>query len=78
VADCLAGHTPADVYANHPDWRAPIVAHAGNPALSGVAVYTGLGYPAEYYGDVFYLLRDGARIYRMDLEPRAFCRTRTA
>ena len=72
AAACLVGHTPDEVYAQHPDWRRPLVAPAGNPVVSGVGVYTGLGYPAEYYGDVFYLLRDGARIYRMDLEPPCF------
>jgi hypothetical protein len=28
--------------------------------------------PAEYYGDVFYLLRQSARIYRLDLQPPCF------
>jgi hypothetical protein len=69
---CLAGHTPAEVYANHPSWSAPIVSHATNPVVSGVAAYTGLAYPAEFYGDVFYLLRDSARIYRLDLTPPCF------
>src|SRR5262249_53914329 len=72
VAACLVGYTAADVYANHPDWRRPVVSHPGNPTLSGVAVYTGLGYPAAYYGDVFYLLRSSARIYRVDLAPPCF------
>jgi len=72
AAACLVGHTPDEVYAQHPDWRRPLVTPTGNPAVSGVGVYTGLGYPAEYYGDVFYLLRDGARIYRIDLDPPCF------
>jgi len=69
VASCLVGRTPADVYVGHPEWRRPIVTHAGNPVPAGLAAYTGVTYPAEYYGDVFYLLRDGARIYRIDLAP---------
>jgi glucose/arabinose dehydrogenase len=72
VAACLAGHVADEVYASHPDWRRPIAVHAGNPALTGIAVYTGLAYPAAYYGDVFYLLRDSARIYRLDLDPPCF------
>src|SRR6185503_1405196 len=46
----------------------------GNPAppITGIAAYTGLAYPAAFYGDVFYLLRDSARIYRIDLEPPCF------
>lgn len=70
---CLAGLTPDDVYANHPSWRRPLVSHPGsNEVVSGLAAYTGLGYPAEFYGDVFYLLRNGARIYRLDLEAPCF------
>jgi glucose/arabinose dehydrogenase len=69
---CLSGHVPADVYANHPSWKAPIVSHPTNPTVTGVAAYTGLAYPAEFYGDVFYLLRDSARIYRLDLQPPCF------
>jgi glucose/arabinose dehydrogenase len=69
---CLAGHATSEVYANHPSWSHPIVSHTGNPTITGVAVYTGLAYPAEYYGDVFYLLRDSARIYRIDLQPPCF------
>ncbi|HJQ82590.1 MAG TPA: PQQ-dependent sugar dehydrogenase, partial [Candidatus Binatia bacterium] len=72
VAACLAGLAPADVYAHHAGWRAPLVSHATNPALTGIAAYTGLGYPADYYGDVFYLLRQSARIYRLDLAPPCF------
>ncbi len=72
AAACLVGHVPDDVYANHPDWRRPLTTHATNPAVTGIAAYTGLAYPAEYYGDVFYLLRDSARIYRFDLEPPCF------
>ena len=72
VAACMVGHTPADVYANHPEWRRPLVTHAANPTITGVATYTGLGYPAEFYGDVFYLLRQSARIYRVDLTPPCF------
>jgi glucose/arabinose dehydrogenase len=72
VAGCLVGHVPADVYANHADWRGPVVSHPGNPTLTGIAAYTGLAYPAEYYGDVFYLLRSSARIYRVDLQPPCF------
>jgi glucose/arabinose dehydrogenase len=71
-ASCLSGHTSADVYANHPGWRRPLVSHTGNPQMTGVAAYTGLAYPAEYYGDVFYLLRQSARIYRLDLQPPCF------
>jgi glucose/arabinose dehydrogenase len=72
VAACLVGDTPAEVYANHPEWRRPLATHPMNPTLTGIAAYTGLGYPAEYYGDVFYLLRASARIYRADLEPPCF------
>jgi hypothetical protein len=43
--------------------------------VSGVAAYAGLAYPEEYYGDVFYLLRDSARIYRVDLAPPCFMPT---
>jgi glucose/arabinose dehydrogenase len=72
AAACLAGHTKDEVYANHPTWSRPIVAHTGNPQVTGVAAYTGLAYPEEFYGDVFYLLRDSARIYRIDLTPPCF------
>jgi glucose/arabinose dehydrogenase len=71
-ASCLVGHTPADVYQYHPDWRRPLATHAGNPAITAVAAYTGLAYPDAYYGDVFYLLRDSDRIYRVDLDPPCF------
>jgi glucose/arabinose dehydrogenase len=71
-ASCLVGRTPADVYANHPDWRRPLATHTGNPVPGGLTAYSGLGYPAEFYGDVFYLLRDSARIYRIDLDPPCF------
>jgi glucose/arabinose dehydrogenase len=69
---CLAGHTVDEVYANHPEWRRPLVAHTGNPGVSAPAVYTGLAYPEEFYGDVFYTLRQSARIYRIDLTPPCF------
>ncbi len=74
VAACMTGHTPAEVYANHPSWRLPIATHAATPppSVTGLAAYTGLAYPDIYYGDVFYLLRDSARIYRLDLEPPCF------
>lgn len=72
ASSCLGASTAAAVYANHPNWRRPIVTHDGNPVITGPTAYTGLGYPAEFYGDVFYLLRDGARIYRVDLEPPCF------
>jgi hypothetical protein len=75
VAACLAGHTKDEVYANHPSWSRPIVAHTGNPQVTGLAVSTSLGYPEEFYGDVFYLLRDSARIYRIDLQPPCFMPT---
>jgi glucose/arabinose dehydrogenase len=71
-AACLAGHTKDEVYASHPAWSRPIVAHTGNPVVTGLAATTSLGYPAEFYGDLFYLLRDSARIYRIDLEPPCF------
>jgi glucose/arabinose dehydrogenase len=74
-AACLVGHTEDEVYANHPSWSRPIVAHTGNPQVTGVAAYAGLGYPEEFYGDVFYLFRDSARIYRVDLEPPCFMPT---
>jgi hypothetical protein len=62
-----------DVYANHPEWRRPLATHGGTSfVVAGASAYTGLGYPAEYYGDVFYLLRNSARIYRLDLEPPCF------
>ncbi len=69
---CLVGHTAAEIYAYHPDWRRPIATHPGNPAIGKPGVYTGRAYPAEYYGDLFYLLRDSARIYRLDLAPPCF------
>jgi glucose/arabinose dehydrogenase len=73
AASCLSASTPADVYAHHPDWRRPLVAHPGNGLVAtGLFAYTGLGYPAEFYGDVFYLLRDSARIFRLDLQPPCF------
>jgi glucose/arabinose dehydrogenase len=74
LVSCLSGLAPADVYANHPAWRRPIVTHDAvtPPVPLGLAVYTGLGYPAEFYGDVFYLLRGSDRIYRVDLEPPCF------
>jgi len=71
-AACLAGKTPADVYASHPDWRPPLTAHGTSPVPASPAVYTGLAYPAQYYGDLFYLLRQSDRIYRVDLEPPCF------
>jgi glucose/arabinose dehydrogenase len=71
-AACLVGHAASEVYANHPAWSRPIVAHTGNPQVTGVAAYAGLGYPEEFYGDVFYLFRDSARIYRVDLQPPCF------
>jgi glucose/arabinose dehydrogenase len=71
--DCLAGQTADAVLANHPTWRRPLVVHPGsNEPLAALAAYTGLGYPAEFYGDVFYLLRSSARIYRVDLTPPCF------
>ncbi|HLK09885.1 MAG TPA: PQQ-dependent sugar dehydrogenase [Candidatus Binatia bacterium] len=71
---CLSGKQPSDVYANHPAWRRPIVTLPPTPSLnvSGLAAYTGLGYPADYYGNLFYLLRDSARIYRVALAPPCF------
>jgi glucose/arabinose dehydrogenase len=72
VASCLAGRTPADVYGNHPDWRRPLATHVMSPTITGITAYTGLGYPAAYYGDVFYLLRASARIYRIDLDAPCF------
>jgi glucose/arabinose dehydrogenase len=74
VAACLTGLLPDVVYGNHPDWHRPILTHLGNPApqIAGIAAYSGLAYPAQFYGDVFYLLRDSARIYRVDLEPPCF------
>ena len=72
VAACLVGHTAAEVYGNHPEWRRPLVTHPLNPTVTGIAAYTGLGYPAAYYGDVFYLLRASARIYRIDLDAPCF------
>ena len=77
VAGCLAGHTKDEVYANHPSWSHPIVTHTGNPQVTGLAVSTSLGYPDEFYGDVFYLLRDSARIYRIDLQAPCFMPTGT-
>jgi glucose/arabinose dehydrogenase len=73
-AGCLTGHTADEVLAFHPSWRRPLVAHPGSPAVTpaGLAVYTGLAYPAEFYGDVFYVLRESARIYRLDLQPPCF------
>lgn len=74
VAACLTGMLPDVVYGNHGDWRRPILTHAGNPAppITGISAYAGSAYPEEFYGDVFYLLRDSARIYRINLEPPCF------
>lgn len=74
VAGCVDQHSPDDVYTQHPTWCRPILTHGdGPPLIGGVAVYAGLGYPAEYYGDVFYVLQDyNARIYRVDLAPPCF------
>lgn len=72
ATSCLVGRTAAEIYANHPDWRRPIATHPGNPAIGKPAAYTGRAYPAEYFGDLFYLLRDSARIYRLDLAPPCF------
>ncbi|MCW5890910.1 MAG: PQQ-dependent sugar dehydrogenase [bacterium] len=73
AASCLGGSTVDAVYAQHPDWQRPVLTHAnGASPPTAVGSYTGLGYPAEFYGDVFYLLRDSARIYRVDLEPPCF------
>lgn len=73
AAACIAGTDPQDVYARHPAWRRPVVVHPGsNVVVTGLAAYSGLAYPAAYYGDLFYLLRDSARIYRVDLEPPCF------
>lgn len=69
---CLAGHTADEVRANHPTWRRPLVEH---PAFipGGAVVYTGPAYPAEFFGDLFYLpTRVSARIYRLDLQPPCF------
>lgn len=71
-AACLSGLTADDVYANHPTWRRPIATHTGNPTITGLAAYTGAAYPASYFGDVFYLLRGNARIYRLDLDAPCF------
>jgi hypothetical protein len=73
VAPCLAGRTADEVYAGHPAWRRPVTTHAeSNLVVTGLAAYTGLAYPAAFYGDVFYLLRNSARIHRIDLEPPCF------
>lgn len=62
----------ADVHAAHPDWKAPSVLFDDADTTAGMSAYTGLAYPAEYYGDLFYVMRDGARIYRVDLKPPCF------
>ncbi len=80
VASCLSSpvlHTAPEVYAHHPEWRPPLLTQPGNPgpAMVGIATYTGLAYPDDYYGDVFYLWRDGSfrmRIWRVDLDPPCF------
>ena len=73
AAGCVDQRTPDDVYAQHPTWRRPIVTLDGPPLVAGVAAYVGLGYPAEYYGSVFYVLQDyNARIYRVGLGPPCF------
>jgi glucose/arabinose dehydrogenase len=69
---CLVGHAAAEVEANHPGWRRPLATHGGDPVIASATAYTGKGYPAEYYGDLFYLLRSSARIHRLDLEPPCF------
>jgi glucose/arabinose dehydrogenase len=61
-----------DVHAAHPEWAAPSVLFEDADTPAGMAAYVGLGYPAEYYGDLFYVMRDGARIYRVDLKPPCF------
>ena len=50
---CLGGIRGADVYANLRMAAALVLPHRPQPALTGVAAYTGVAYPAEYYGDVF-------------------------
>lgn len=73
AASCLSASTPNAVYAQHPAWQRPVLAHPSSASPpTAIGAYTGLGYPAEYYGDVFYLLRDSARIYRVDLAPPCF------
>jgi glucose/arabinose dehydrogenase len=73
AAGCLSASTVDDVYAQHPDWQRPIVTHPNSASPpTAIGTYTGLGYPAEYYGDVFYVLRDSARVYRIDLAPPCF------
>jgi len=68
-----AGQTADAMLANHASWRRPLVVHPGsNEVPSALAAYTGGAYPAEFYGDVFYLLRNSARIYRIDLTPPCF------
>jgi glucose/arabinose dehydrogenase len=68
-----AGQTADAMLANHPTWRRPLVVHPGNGEnITSLAAYTGTAYPAEYFGDVFYLLRGSARIYRVDLAPPCF------
>lgn len=71
-AACLGGLTPNDVYANHPGWRRPVAVQAGSGQMSGPAVYSGLAYPEQFFGDLFYALRDGTRIYRLDLTAPCF------
>jgi glucose/arabinose dehydrogenase len=72
ASSCLGASTVGDVYSNHPQWRRPIASHTGNPVITGPTAYTGRGYPSQFFGDVFYLLRDSARIYRLDLAPPCF------
>lgn len=73
-ASCLVGHTIDEVRAAHPAWRTPIVTHTGSspPAVAGLTAYTGLAYPEVFYGDMFYVLRESAKLYRIDLTPPCF------
>lgn len=78
AASCLSASTVDSVYANHPDWQRPVISHPSSASPpTALGTYTGLGYPAAYYGDVFYLLRDSARVYRVDLAPPCFLPTAT-
>jgi glucose/arabinose dehydrogenase len=73
LAGCTITNGVNGVYGNHPLWRRPLLGVTGSPVITGVAAYSGLAYPAEFFGDIFYLLRTGApRIRRINLDPPCF------
>jgi len=49
-----------------------------NPTVTGIAAYTGLAYPAAFYGDCVLLLRDSAPSTASDLDAPCFLPPRAA